>query len=222
MQYPDGMGEREAASTRADLEALKAMQADVSELEHTENLLDRFNVFEAIGFIGQELMHSRLLAFLLDPNESHGLGTSFLEGFLQKVSESTDSVSLPSGGSDLRQATVRTEVPTGDGRMDILLTDKASQWAMMIENKIATTEHSNQLDRYYRSMLEAGPGWDTGWNVACVYLTPTEISLRTKRTFPSVMEQCARYWMESSINLNPGEILSEEKQGAWHPMFVGK
>lgn len=57
--------------------------------------------------------------------------------------------------------------------------------AMMIENKIATTEHSNQLDRYYRSMLEAGPGWDTGWNVACVYLTPTETSLRTKRTFPS-------------------------------------
>ena len=44
--------------------------------------------------------------------------------------------------------------------------------AMMIENKIATTEHSNQLDRYYRSMLEAGSGWDTGWNVACVYLTP--------------------------------------------------
>ena len=122
------MGEREAASTRADLEALKAMQADVSELEHIENLLDRFNVFEAIGFIGQELMHSRLLAFLLDPNESHGLGTSFLEGFLQKVSESTEGVSLPSGGSDLRQATVRTEVPTSDGRMDILLTDKASQW----------------------------------------------------------------------------------------------
>ncbi len=37
------MSESKATSTESDLEALKALQADASELEHIQNLLDRFN-----------------------------------------------------------------------------------------------------------------------------------------------------------------------------------
>jgi hypothetical protein len=66
MKYPDAMGEPEAASTKADLEALEALQAHASQLEHIDSLLGRFNVFEAIGFVKQEVEHSRFLAFLLD------------------------------------------------------------------------------------------------------------------------------------------------------------
>jgi hypothetical protein len=61
-------------STEADLEALRALQADASELERIQNLHDRFNVFETIGFVGQEVVHPRFLAFLLDPKQNHGLG----------------------------------------------------------------------------------------------------------------------------------------------------
>lgn len=53
------MSESEAASTESDLEALRALQADAYKLERIETLLDRFNIFETIGFIGQEVMHSR-------------------------------------------------------------------------------------------------------------------------------------------------------------------
>lgn len=49
MQYPDGIGEPEAAPAQADLEALRALRADVSELERIEGLLDRFNVFGTVG-----------------------------------------------------------------------------------------------------------------------------------------------------------------------------
>jgi PD-(D/E)XK nuclease superfamily protein len=76
------MSEPEPTSTEADLKALKALQADASELEHIETLLNRFNVFETIGFVDQELMHSRILAFLLSPNQNHGLGDRFLKRFL--------------------------------------------------------------------------------------------------------------------------------------------
>ena len=61
------MNESEAASTEADPAALKALQADASELERIKGLLDRFNVFEAIGFVRQEVKHSSSLAFRLDP-----------------------------------------------------------------------------------------------------------------------------------------------------------
>src|SRR5215212_790172 len=107
------MSETETGSNKSDLEALQALQADAQELEHIEELLDRFNVFEAIGFTNQELMHSRFLAFLLDPGQNHGLGDLFLEGFLRKCTESAEGYSLPRVGDhegSLGQTTVRTEV----------------------------------------------------------------------------------------------------------------
>ncbi len=89
------MSESETASTKADLETLKALQADASELEGIESLLDQFNVFEAIGFVNQEVMHSQFLAFLLGSNQNHGLGDLFLKRFLGESSDSANRFSLP-------------------------------------------------------------------------------------------------------------------------------
>jgi hypothetical protein len=167
------MSEFEAGQHKADLDALKALQADTSELERIESLLDRFNVFETIGFISQETMHSRFLAFLLDPHQNHGLGDHFLRSFLQKVSESTDKVSLPQAfdsadDGSLGQTTVHTEVYTGDGRIDVLLLNEAGKWAVIIENKTWSPERLGQLDKYYRFVEEAHPSWQ----IHGVYLTP--------------------------------------------------
>lgn len=167
------MSESEATSTQTDLETLQALQADASELERIENLLDRFNVFEAIGFVGQELMHSRFLAFLLEPKQNHGLGDLFLKGFLRKVSEPYDEASLPrdldsAADESLSQTTVQTEVYTGDGRIDILLLNGVGRWAMIVENKVWSPERPGQLDRYFRYMNKTYPGW----RISGVYLTP--------------------------------------------------
>ncbi len=81
----EDMSESEATSAQADLAALKALQADAPELERIESLLDRFNVFETIGFITKETAHSRFLAFLLDPVQKHDLGDVFLKRVLRKA-----------------------------------------------------------------------------------------------------------------------------------------
>lgn len=173
MQYPDGMNEPESVSTRANLEALEALQSDASELERIEGLLDRFNVFEAIGFVTQEIMHSRFLAFLLDPKQNHGLDDLFLKGFLQKVSGITDGASLSrafnsADDGNLGQTKVQTEVYTGDGRIDILLLNEVGRWAVIVENKVRTTEHSDQLGKYHRFVKQSHPDLQT----VGVYLTP--------------------------------------------------
>jgi PD-(D/E)XK nuclease superfamily len=167
------MIEFEGSSTEADKEALKTLQADAAELERIGSLVNRFNIFEAIGFVHQEVMHSRFLAFLLDPKQNHGLGDLFLKRFLQKVSESSNRVSLSQAldsvdARDLAQTTVHTEVYTGDGRIDFLLLNEIGKWAMIVENKIWTTEHSDQLDRYCRFVKKKYPGWQ----VFGIYLTP--------------------------------------------------
>ncbi len=69
-----------------DLEVLRALQADAQELECIKSLLDRFNMFETIGFVDQDLMHSNFLAPLLDPRQNHGLGDAFLEEDLPLIS----------------------------------------------------------------------------------------------------------------------------------------
>lgn len=164
------MSELEAVSAQTDQEALGALQADASELERIKGLLDRFNVFEAIGFVRQEVKHSSFLAFLLDPKQTHDLGDLFLRRFLRKASESTNKDSLPPINHDgsLDQTTVHTEVFTDDGRIDILLLNEVGAWAMIVENKVWTTEHHDQLGRYHRSVKASHPGW----RVAGLYLTP--------------------------------------------------
>jgi hypothetical protein len=44
MEYPDDMSESDTASTAADLEALRALQADASDLERIEELLSSLGI----------------------------------------------------------------------------------------------------------------------------------------------------------------------------------
>ena len=163
------MSEPEAASTQADLDALKALEADASELGRIEDLLDRFNVFETIGFVGQELMHSRFLAFLLDPRQKHGLGDDFLKRVLQEALASADKTSLVDLREDLDAMDLRDTLVRREHRfIDVLLTNEDHKLAVIVENKVWTTEHSNQLERYYRIVEDSHPGW----RVLGVYLTP--------------------------------------------------
>ncbi len=130
------------------------------DLERLETLLDQFNIFEAIGAVRQELRHSDFLAFLLDPQRGHGLGDVFLKRLLQRVLVSFDDAALPVTPIDfdiwnLRQATVQREWQN----IDILLTDEVNKIVVIIENKIDSSEHSQQLARYWRSVISRYPGW---------------------------------------------------------------
>jgi hypothetical protein len=44
-----------------------------------------FNIFETLEYQRREDTHSNLLAWLLNPEESHGIGDIFLRTFVQKV-----------------------------------------------------------------------------------------------------------------------------------------
>jgi PD-(D/E)XK nuclease superfamily len=213
VQYLDDMSESDAASSQTDLKALKALQADTSELEQIQELLNRFNVFEAIGFTNQEVMHSRFLAFLLDPKGDHGLGDLFLRSFLGKCSNSTDRDSLPQvdhDGGSLGQTTVRTEVYTDDGRIDILLLNESDGWTLIVENKIWTTEHSDQLHRYYRYVERNYPDCE----VFGVYLTPFTDTPTHEKYLPlgygAVCEAIESILEDSSSSPNPDARMSME------------
>ena len=57
-----------------DEEALKAFLLDVGCLDSLSRWTRGINVFEVLGVSRLEIRHSNMLAWLMDPLESHGLG----------------------------------------------------------------------------------------------------------------------------------------------------
>ncbi len=141
-----------------DLDALNAFVTRNPELKRLEDILSQFNLFEAVGIVRHELRHSNLLAFLLDPGQTHGLGDAFLRQFLQEVS--------PDDFDGWRFETV--DVRREWRNIDILLLDDSRRFALLIENKIDTGEHSGQLQKYYESVQSEWPDYD----LHALYLTP--------------------------------------------------
>jgi hypothetical protein len=153
-------------------EALKALERFVVEnddLLALESRIGRFNIFDALGITRAEIRHSNFLAFILDPAESHGQGQLLLKAILmdllKKTAEDLRPISpIVLDGTDLRGVEVRREW----NNIDLLITSKEPRFAVVIENKVGSQEHSNQLSRYQRTMMDHYPDLPALY----VYLTP--------------------------------------------------
>jgi len=88
--------------------------------------------------------HSQLLAELLNPKGTHGLGDVFLRLWLEQLGiEDFDS----SGASCFAEYFIGPVTPTEGGRIDLLIAHKSQR--IIIENKIFAGDQVNQLLRYY-------------------------------------------------------------------------
>ena len=138
-----------------DVDALKSFIDGNEDLEQLETILYRFNLFESLGLVRQEIRHSAFLRWLLDPTETHGLGDYWLRQFLKKVIKNGEEIlgitfSLFDLDSwDLTQAEVRREWRN----IDILILDEKNQFVCAIENKVDSGESGDQLKRY-RQLVE--------------------------------------------------------------------
>ena len=152
-----------------DRQVLEAFLIENPELERLELLLDEFNLFEAVGVVRQELRHSDFLGFILDARQPHGLGDAFLTLFLRKLAQGSDLEGLPFSAIDITLWDLAdTEVRREWRNIDLLLLNRSHEFAIVVENKVGTSEHSGQLERY----RELAHREFSGWKVAGIYLTP--------------------------------------------------
>ena len=137
-------------------ESLRALSAD-SRLKRLGELLTEFNLFDVLSVARSELQHSRVVAWLLDPNGSHGLGDAFLRGFLRQAALAANGVGIDTvtptdiDGWNLGSAEVFLE----RHNIDILVIDESNGFVCLIENKIGSGEHSDQLSRYLGTVRRA-------------------------------------------------------------------
>ncbi len=132
-------------------EILGQLIIDNQDLEKLESILSEFNIFEAVGMIRQEIRHSHFLAFLLNPLESHRLGDLFLKKLLICAllnSENSPLSPIEIDIADLEDAELRREWKN----IDILIYSPSNNLVCVIENKVDSSEHSNQLKRYQETI----------------------------------------------------------------------
>ncbi|NOQ36795.1 MAG: hypothetical protein GQ569_13025 [Methylococcaceae bacterium] len=123
-----------------------------------------FNVFSALGVTRKEIIQSRFLAYLLDPNQQHCQSFIFLNSFLKQIG-------IPEiDTAQAKYIRVSTEHAAGEslGRMDIVIACQPN-WLIVIENKIGAGEAEQQLARYAKWLNN-----QQGYSLKkLIFLTPT-------------------------------------------------
>jgi hypothetical protein len=119
-----------------------------SALARYEGLPEPANLLSIIGRERHELSLAAILAWLLSPKGDHGLGDAMLRRLLARSNESL-GVKLATQDQPLR-ASVATEVPIKDGRIDIFVALPGV--VLFVEVKVEAREHAAQTE-YYRTWL---------------------------------------------------------------------
>lgn len=165
------------------------------------------NFFSILRVAKTEIRHSNFLAWLLSPNESHNLNSLFTKWFLKEIFSSEiinwanefkiDSIDLS-----------KLEVLREWKHIDIVMVHP--EFVIAIENKVKSSEHSNQLSRYKAKINEAFPNKNKGF----VYLTvegETPVQKENQQDYISIGYDVIQSRIEIILDVY-GESISDRVQ----------
>ena len=139
------------------------MQADVRNLiddprfraYHAQLAAPKFNAFDVLRYSDYEIRHSNVVAWLLQPAETHGIGSRFLEWFVGQVNgrlPADDRVRL----SDASFGATNVDVWRERDYVDVMIRFKNEKRLVVVENKLgpAGSESLEQVMAYCRRQRE--------------------------------------------------------------------
>ena len=167
----DGLQEQVALENGRARLALQHLDEDSADFDQLDSMLESWrgevDVFRVLKLDGDEEFHSNFLAWLLNPNGSHGMAGHFLGEFLKSIGERGGILA-----ADRHSTTVlrerHVELDGDRGRLDVRILNENAQFLCAIENKVWSPESGNQL-AFYRLALE---NQYPGYRVCRVFLTP--------------------------------------------------
>ncbi|WP_105994043.1 PD-(D/E)XK nuclease family protein [Staphylococcus simulans] len=188
-----------------DETALLAFLKDIDCLKEVEKHSNQFNLFEVLGVVDTEIRHSNMLAWLLDPNEIHGLNDTFLKEVIKLYIDGTERFSSNQTLFKLLLNDFEDAVVLREWRnIDILVVSEQNQTVIVIENKIWSKESKHQLKKYQSIVDREYPGYEQLF----LFLTPEGDDASDSATWSSVaysqILDCIRAILESKANIiNP-------------------
>lgn len=153
----------------------------IAQLDHSKDFsrlhqkFNQFNPFKVLRVDQFEIRHSNVLAWLLDPNENHQLGSLFIKKIITRLvtkTENEDKAATVDFASYLyasfTDAEVYREVKTKNNRfIDLLVVVPSQKLVFLIENKFHATESKGQLRDYLDYAQECYPDY----SIIPVFLT---------------------------------------------------
>lgn len=149
------MEENSVVKITNDIKGKGSLKQELKNLLDDENLnnikdsVSGFNPFRVLKLEHYEIRHSNFLAWLLNPQESHGLDVVFLKKFLEKINEinKDKAAIIPIKTINKDNITIKREWQN----IDILI--EGDNFVCVIENKIYCRENGTQLQKY-RTIIE--------------------------------------------------------------------
>ncbi len=138
------------------------------DLERLDIEMNAPNFFQILKVERREIRHSNFLAWLLDPNGSHGLSELFTKWFFRDIF-SDDKVNWMTE-FDVEDLNFNEMIIKREWRdIDVLI--ESPKFVVVIENKVDSGEHSDQLRRYRETVERFYPDRKH----AFVFLSPTNL-----------------------------------------------
>ena len=177
------------------------------------------NIFEILnqgkGYINEENISS-FLAYLLDPNEDHGLGTVFLEKFLKKLNLTDGEIKTTNMNNLNIKLEFQVNIPA-KRYIDIVF--ETSEHIIAIENKILeSSKRPKQLEDEYNGLKSSENYKNSNKAILMVYLVPEKDK---KENFEPDKNNKDKYelllWKD--VNKILIKILCKENRGRINPIY---
>ena len=211
--------QKNTVPSRAEIESLFVNNACVDEIGA---YIGRFNPIKIMGVEQKEITHSNILGWLLNPQENHGLGDTFLKAFLSEALRDPRNTHRPSRPSalDVSQADLKdAEIKREWNRIDLFIHSPKNGWVFVIENKFRSEQGPNQLKQYMDAVEERFK--DVGVEVRGVFLTLWEEEPNDKR-YSSVRYSSIRDILEQQILCGRHPLTAEVKVFLQHYLEIIK
>lgn len=142
---------------KSDAECLEDFLIDIDSLEPLNKWVGEFNIFDILKISRNEIRHSNILAWLLNPNDSHGFGDEIIKNIICDLVIKNKNHFTNCGIEYFNIALMDYDdfvILREMDNMDLLLLSEINKMVVCIENKVGSNEHSNQLLKYEKKVNE--------------------------------------------------------------------
>ena len=138
-------------------EQLKLFLEDIDILNNLNDEVG-FNIFRTLNIVNNEIRHSNVIAWLLDPYETHKLKDEFTKLLVRDIYSQNKLLYKDANLEnvflwDFSDIKIFRE----KDHIDILILDEKNAFILAIENKLRSKEHDNQLTRYKKLIYDRYP-----------------------------------------------------------------
>ena len=149
-------------------------------LSELQPYIHEVNIFDVLKLKDHEIRHSNVLAWLLDPHGSHGMGDEFLKLFISRVIRANPALHydvlkwcyLDVSDCEIQREKHWQNIGSRDS-LDILITayqPHGLDYVIAVENKVKASEGQDQTEKYRRHIEQECPAAEKMY----VFLTAKE------------------------------------------------